>query len=767
MLRKTPNSTKRFFKQWKQRQRIPRWIVRKQKRKLYEIQKHLTRKYVPLSQKKQLLLNYNKPNYNLLAQWLFKAAISRKLVHDKVSKRNQLKEMRWRSRQKRYRYRVMWNNKRKARFKIPTLLYKTYTLNKQIWLRNLWRKGVARAKFKSTKIPGKFKSRWYQALKTLDAFTKYKRNLGPQPKRRWKRIDKPIYLKLRAFNKWTANRKWFARKKNIFMLQTLPKIFRRLHGRVLKDIRTELISTPTNSTSLYNLSFKYLEKMNTNYTSMSKMLRKKKYTVISRRMWKISKYWVMNKKYKKFRKQNKKHDIYLLRSIHRIGRGKYLKAKPIITIPLRNKKLTATLTTLKWRLYLENFFSILRTKYLKLKQRWKKSRKAKVMSQKRGKIKIPRHYTKLSPSLNFFVNKRKFISRRFMSQNHFVQRTHQMPKSWKYYLINHVKNLLKFNKRNFGAAPLASTYSFRKFNVLYKTMYLHQKLHEKIKLKTHPLYKYFKQERQNTWMLGQWRQNNIFPWLQPFLVKRLNYSMQFSKMLRRSRGWYPTKRNKIYRTFNYLMNNRYQKIKLKVNTGGGNPTIQFKFNLLKVILPFYGKLNVKQFKQIWKQFNRIKSSQSGRTSKVATKLNTTIYTMIQQLNWVPNTWWAMNMIKNGWIYVSNSQKRRNLKTQISTNQLFPLYNSVKPNIKYKIVDDHNTNPFRQLNLNDIIQINPKFKLFSRKFFNRKHKWRSKSLPSNMEINSNLTTAVMVAPFQLNSLNHKSRVRKVYLRYLTQ
>lgn len=43
---------------------------------------------------------------------------------------------------------------------------------------------------------------------------------------------------------------------------------------------------------------------------------------------------------------------------------------------------------------------------------------------------------------------------------------------------------------------------------------------------------------------------------------------------------------------------KHEKVKLKLGMRGGNRSIHFKLNLLKVILPFYGKLNQRQLKKI-------------------------------------------------------------------------------------------------------------------------------------------------------------------------
>lgn len=265
------------------------------------------------------------------------------------------------------------------------------------------------------------------------------------------------------------------------------------------------------------------------------------------------------------------------------------------------------------------------------------------------------------------------------------------------------------------------------------------------------------------------RRRLIYPWLQQLVVPRTLYPLQYFNMYRCFKLKSQTKRNKIYNIFKFRVNSIQQpQIHLRPGSGGGTKLFYLRVNLLKVILPMYGKLSYKQFKNIWKNFTYIKSCQSGRFENFLTKINTSLYFIIQSLNWAPNNLWARQIIKKGWIYKTNCF---NSQPNISYNQLFPLSKNILPQGYNPKLDGSNRispnqNIFEILKKNEIIQINPCAKQLVKIFFSRSTRWNKKVIPSYFDVNSTATAAILLKNSTLSTITSGSRMTKTYIRVLT-
>jgi hypothetical protein len=262
---------------------------------------------------------------------------------------------------------------------------------------------------------------------------------------------------------------------------------------------------------------------------------------------------------------------------------------------------------------------------------------------------------------------------------------------------------------------------------------------------------------------GPWQRRHKYPWLNALITPRSLYRLQYFNGDRHERRVWFRKRNKAYRTFISITKHKHERVKLKFGTNGGDRSVHYKLNLLKVIAPFYGKLNNKQFRNIWKHYKYIKTPCQGRAGKHMSQLNTSLYILVHHLNWAPNTWWAQQIIRNGWIYISSVRKETK---QTLTVEKFPLWPIKLPINLHTIPQQNNIqtlNPFINLRWNEIIQIHPYIKNYMNQFFWRK--WQRKRLPRYLEVNSNSTCALLVKSPIYPSVNRKERNKKTFLRFL--
>ncbi len=277
-------------------------------------------------------------------------------------------------------------------------------------------------------------------------------------------------------------------------------------------------------------------------------------------------------------------------------------------------------------------------------------------------------------------------------------------------------------------------------------------------------YRDFTRKSPEKFLRGPRIQRLKYPWLPQMISKKRAYSLQYFNFYRSLRTPWARKRNKIYRTFMSITKHKHEKVKLKLGMRGGNRSIHFKLNLLKVILPFYGKLNQRQFKRIWHSYKYIKSHYQGRAEQFNSKLNTTLCLLIQQLGWSPNTYWAQNSIKNGWISVSKTNDSTKWKNSPS-QELFPLLKNLNTTEKQNCQMNSIKNPFYHVKLNEVIQIHPHIKIFTKQFFLRRLNWNRRHLPNFIETDSSGANAIIINTALYYQANLKDRNKRNFLRYI--
>lgn len=277
-------------------------------------------------------------------------------------------------------------------------------------------------------------------------------------------------------------------------------------------------------------------------------------------------------------------------------------------------------------------------------------------------------------------------------------------------------------------------------------------------------YRDFARKSPEKFLKGPRVQRRKYPWLPQMISKKRAYSLQYFNFYRSLRTPWARKRNKVYRTFMSATKHKHEKVKLKLGMRGGNRSIHFKLNLLKVILPFYGKLNQRQLKKIWHSYKYIKSHYQGRAEQFNSKINTTLCLLIQQLGWAPNTYWAQNSIKNGWISVSKTNDSTKWKNS-SSQQLFPLLNNLNATIKQNYQMNSIRNPFYHVKLNEVIQIHPHIKIFTKQFFLRRLNWNRRQLPNFIETDSSGVNAIIINSALYYQANLKDRNKRNFLRYI--
>ena len=244
--------------------------------------------------------------------------------------------------------------------------------------------------------------------------------------------------------------------------------------------------------------------------------------------------------------------------------------------------------------------------------------------------------------------------------------------------LNNKKQFQHFkNNRLSDKNSKSIVYNLLQFKRIHKQQYLLAQNSQLLYIKMNA-YRDSSGRRFHWHFLGKKNIRKKFPWLQSFIVKRNLYPLQYFNMFRCFKAIWLRKRNKIYKAFISIMYHRHDRIKLRIGSHGGNRSFNCKLNLIKTILPFYGKLTIKQFNNIWRSNIYIKSHQNGgRMSNFAHKINMSLPVILQHLNWAPNILWAQNIIKNGWVYLNKNESRNQNKFFFS---LFPLSNGLNKNL---------------------------------------------------------------------------------------
>jgi small subunit ribosomal protein S4 len=76
----------------------------------------------------------------------------------------------------------------------------------------------------------------------------------------------------------------------------------------------------------------------------------------------------------------------------------------------------------------------------------------------------------------------------------------------------------------------------------------------------------------------------------------------------------------------------------------------------KIILPFYGNITQKQFRNIKNKIQRKKSESLSREDLLINKFENRLDVVVYRLNLAPNIFWARELIKNGVIFVTAIDK---------------------------------------------------------------------------------------------------------------
>lgn len=536
----------------------------------------------------------------------------------------------------------------------------------------------------------------------------------------WKRSPKYILSNLfRKYFLWKKFKRPNLIKRYIAKQKKWPKKFWFFRPKYKKIKKSEILTAQTTSKllrRLRNLSFFYKFK---NYFTNKPHWRRKASKQIK---YKTQKYLVLS-----WCKHRIKYNLKLLPSYFLILlqrwklSTKYKRSKKFVRKTIQNG---AYLKEIRQRLRRNNylFFGYIRKKTYKLFL----LRKIFLYSQR-----IKSGLTKYNWSINYFENLGKILI---------------TPRTTRH--------------RLYTQQVLPNVMTFKQ---IYKEQYNISQI-EQIKYILENKYREGSEKSPNKFMNGPRIQRLKYPWLPQMISKKRGYCLQYFNFYRSLRTPWARKSNKIYRTFMSITKHRHERVKLKRGSHGGNRAIHFKLNLLKVILPFYGQLSSTQLKKIWHKYRYIKSHYQGRYEQFYNKLNTTLCLLIQQLGWAPNTYWAQNSIKNGWISLSKLNGTNKLK-KYSNQQRFPLLNNLQTDVKQCQQMNSKKNPFHQLQHNEIVQIHPDMKIFCKEFFLRRLNWQRRRIPDFMEIDSNGVSAAVVNLALNASANTKDRNKKNFLRYI--
>jgi len=195
--------------------------------------------------------------------------------------------------------------------------------------------------------------------------------------------------------------------------------------------------------------------------------------------------------------------------------------------------------------------------------------------------------------------------------------------------------------------------------------------------------RYFDERFPYNMFLTYWRQHKLRPWLNYLQSKRRLYSALFP-LRRREHYWikkyflipylqkkkpFHQKKNKLYQTHNYLLypfRNRGLRKKEKFK--------HIKNILSKIILPFYGNLTQKQFKNLRKRTQRKKPETISRDNMHLGQFERRLDVTVYRLNLAPTIFWARKLIEDGAIFVSSTSDSTLWKTLYGSfkKYLFPL-----------------------------------------------------------------------------------------------
>jgi len=226
---------------------------------------------------------------------------------------------------------------------------------------------------------------------------------------------------------------------------------------------------------------------------------------------------------------------------------------------------------------------------------------------------------------------------------------------------------------------------------------------------------------------SNWKQGRVEPWLDRLLFKRAALSafeeryrkenkiteeLKIKYYLRKKNPRYE-KRNRLYKRKGKLLANFWHKKRIRADKAA-----RIKQIAGKILRPFYGHLNLKQFATIIKKSKKRKFKKISRTEAMLRHLENRLDVVVYRLNWAPNILWARRLILEGSIFVTNVNKNGMWNVMYSDLKIyaFPLklrdpkklykncfWNPQKWMAKYKFLSVPKTEVAYLLQPGDIIQ----------------------------------------------------------------
>jgi len=182
-----------------------------------------------------------------------------------------------------------------------------------------------------------------------------------------------------------------------------------------------------------------------------------------------------------------------------------------------------------------------------------------------------------------------------------------------------------------------------------------------LKKKTSRKAKHFLLDRPQTAFQNHYKQQKKEPWVDALLFKRWAYFGFMEKYKKEARNrnlkmknylqtWNPRfqKRNKLYWWRRKLLFDFYHR-----NTIKKDKAQRIKQILGKIYLPFYGHFKQKQFNNLLKKKQKIKSQFLNRNEIVLSSLENRLDVVVYRLNLAPNILWSRRLIQEGSIFVNN------------------------------------------------------------------------------------------------------------------
>ena len=281
-------------------------------------------------------------------------------------------------------------------------------------------------------------------------------------------------------------------------------------------------------------------------------------------------------------------------------------------------------------------------KKFKLKKNWNYILR-KFWTKKR--ISYLKHNLKFRPAywrerLNQFPDAKRFLR---SNRRHTLVRQKQLN-------INPYWFLLKNTSQNL----VLHTYSlwlwkkkFRKiaFLMIYKCKNKQSKFFYKLKL----VPKFFVNNIQHHTTMHK-KQRKKVPWLESLLYPRSYTShLFFPRMWRRFRRINLTKKNKLYKTYTFLLYKKWKPSLLRIKSGFFRLNHVFK----RIILTYYGNVKPKKFTKIIKN-NRYKKSKTDTVlGNILSRYEQNLATIVLKLNWAPTLAISIFLVKNGYFSVNN------------------------------------------------------------------------------------------------------------------